>query len=656
MISDDYIDARKKGIRAVRQAQAEGRYPYLPALDETLGPEGAALSQVNLHYHEIPLSMVVGTKTVGRQNCFADNYMPIMEPGTEFSSKWDRVLRYQMESGINDPIKCYEYLKKFYVQEGNKRVSVLKYLNVPTIDAEVIRILPERRDDPQIDLYYEFVDFYKVCPLYVIDFSRPGSYRRFVQLLGLSTEEPWPSETVRMVEATYFRFETVFLPKQKSFLKEMTTGDALLVYLSFYTAGSLIDQPRSVIESRIDRLNDEFKSQLSADNISLQKMPAEEEEKKEKNLFSLLFEKPQSYTEARPLKVAFIYNMDPETSAWISDMDIGRIYLENRFEGRVKTLAYSGNTNDELLTDSIRKAAAENADVIITTNPAMMPRTVRAAVHFDKIRFLNMSLNLSHRKVRSYYARMYEAKFLMGALAALYCDDHKIGYLADQPIFGNIANINAFAIGAALIDPQVKIHLEWSSLRDHDWRQSFRDQGIRLISGPEYSWFEHDPSEHGVYRVKEDGSIENIASSHFNWGRYYELIIKTILDGTYDDDPSASGMEATNYWYGYSAGVIEVNISDHVSYYSRKTIGILRKGIISGDIQPFAGEINSQDRQIQPKGSKTLDDESIILMDWLNDNVIGSIPAKEEMSERAQAMVSVAGVREDDIQAEKVEN
>ena len=50
------------------------------------------------------------------------------------------------------------------------------------------------------------------------------------------------------------------------------------------------------------------------------------------------------------------------------------------------------------------------------------------------------------------------------------------------------------------------------------------------------------------------------------------------------------------------------------------------------------------------------DDESIILMDWLNDNVIGSIPAKEEMSERAQAMVSVAGVREDDIQAEKVEN
>jgi len=656
MVGDDYVDARKKGVRAMRSAQLEGRYPYLPALDDILGKEGAGLSQINLHIREIPLDMVVGTKTKGRQNSFADNFMPLMEKETEFAAKWDRVFKYQMDVGISDPIKCYEYLKKFYVLEGNKRVSVLKYLDVPSIEAEVIRIMPEKSEDPSIVTYYEFVDFYKVCPVYIIDFSKPGSYKKFAELLGLSMTEPWSADMVKTVEASFYRFETVFNARRRREVSSMTVGDALLVYLSFYSVSSLLDQPRSVLESRIERLSEEFVSQMNQDNISLQKDPGDNAPKKEPHLLSFLFERPTPYTEDRPLKVAFLYNWKSTESAWISDMDIGRIYLEKRFDGLVKTFIYEECRSDEEITKAITSAADHGADVIVTTNPAMMPRTARAAVHYPKIRFLNMSLNLSHRSVRSYYARMYEAKFLMGAVAALKCRNHRIGYLADTPIYGNIANINAFAIGAALIDPEVSVFLEWSSLKDHDWRKNFAQDDVDIISGPDYAWFQADPAERGVFRVDEDGSILNFASPYFNWGRYYELIIKKIIDGTYDDDPSASGLQAINYWYGYSAGVIDIQLSDSLSYYSRKIIGILKKGLISGDVQPFAGEINSQNRLIQSKGSAPLNDEAIIEMDWLNDNVIGNIPAKEEMSERAQSMVSVSGVREDLQKAAKVDN
>lgn len=41
--------------------------------------------------------------------------------------------------------------------------------------------------------------------------------------------------------------------------------------------------------------------------------------------------------------------------------------------------------------------------------------------------------------------------------------DH-IGYLADYPIYGTIANINAFAMGAKMINPRAMIHLEWSRI------------------------------------------------------------------------------------------------------------------------------------------------------------------------------------------------
>ena len=32
-----------------------------------------------------------------------------------------------LEEGIHDPIKCYEFMNRYYVLEGNKRVSVLSF-------------------------------------------------------------------------------------------------------------------------------------------------------------------------------------------------------------------------------------------------------------------------------------------------------------------------------------------------------------------------------------------------------------------------------------------------------------------------------------------------------------------------------------------------
>ena len=41
---------------------------------------------------------------------------------------------------------------------------------------------------------------------------------------------------------------------------------------------------------------------------------------------------------------------------------------------------------------------------------------------------------------------MYEAKYLMGAIAGAMTENGRIGYLADYPIYGMTANINAFAL------------------------------------------------------------------------------------------------------------------------------------------------------------------------------------------------------------------
>ena len=48
---------------------------------------------------------------------------------------------------------------------------------------------------------------------------------------------------------------------------------------------------------------------------------------------------------------------------------------------------------------------------------------------------------------RTYYGRIYEAKFITGAIAGAMAQNNRIGYIASYPIFGVPASINAFALG-----------------------------------------------------------------------------------------------------------------------------------------------------------------------------------------------------------------
>ena len=144
---EDYENARKDGERAYRRAVREGRYPYLPAL-ETMVPDIDRYAEKILGVKEIPIEMIAGTKTAGRQNAFACNFMPLIDWGSEVSSKWSALYESASEEGIRESIKVYEFMNKFYVEEGNKRVSVSKYIGYVSIPGYVIRIMPPKTDEP----------------------------------------------------------------------------------------------------------------------------------------------------------------------------------------------------------------------------------------------------------------------------------------------------------------------------------------------------------------------------------------------------------------------------------------------------------------------------------------------------------------------------
>ena len=150
--AEQYAIALKAGQKCRKECLIQGKYPYPQVLDEIFD-ESMAAGRVELGTINIPTEHIVGTKTGGRQNAFAANFLPLLGEGTEFAHKWISLCETNLsDEGIRDPIRCCEYMGRVYVQEGNKRVSVLKSFGAPSIPAVVTRIIPAWSQEHEVRL------------------------------------------------------------------------------------------------------------------------------------------------------------------------------------------------------------------------------------------------------------------------------------------------------------------------------------------------------------------------------------------------------------------------------------------------------------------------------------------------------------------------
>ena len=645
-MTNDYNDARRQGERARRWATVSGRNPYLTSMEDFVSSSDIA-AELDLGIHEIPLYLYAGTRTRGRQNAFAENFMPLLGENSEFAKKWSDLYESQLEEGIREPVKAYEYMGRFYAEEGNKRVSVMKYLGAYSIPTHVIRCLPKKTDGRDVQIYYEYLPFYEVTGIFGFMFTREGCFEKLAALLGRDLVNPWPETLVKDFKNTAEKFASVFYQKGGS-RTGLRAEDALLISLGIYPLETLRDAGNDSLGRHMDRLWKEFLTESGPENLKLIDNPWQVDKKagalNDAKIMKMLNVMPV-YTASRPLKAAFLYANDEESSSWTYGHELGRNELHRIYGDLIDTIKIE-NCNDEASTlRGINTAIDDDDDVIFTTSPLMMPAALKVAIDNPSIKFLNCSTGLTVNAVRSYEARTYEAKFLMGALAAIATSNHRIGYCAGAPIYGTLAEINAFAIGASMIDPEARITLVWTGKKNYDWESDLTSQGISVISGKEFITPRDEKRRHGLYRILPDGSAENLAAPMQNWGRYYALIIESILTGAWESKSLTDKSHSLNYWYGISSGVIDVIYSKKLSYNTLKLLELLKDGLVKGTISPFDGELRSREGVVKTAGSDRLTYEEILSINWLNENVDGEIPPAWEMNDSAKKSVSVAGVK-----------
>ena len=631
---EDYKNALKSGQRAYRACVARGQSPYLAVLDDILVNVNI-VAQEPLGLVELPAESIVGTKTSGRHTAFAPNFMPLLEPDTEFAGKWSNLCDAHLEEGIHTPIIAYEFLNKFYVQEGNKRVSVLKYFDAVKIAGTVTRLIPERNDSLENRIYYEFLDFYKLSKVNDVHFSRLGSYAKLQTLVCKASGESWTDDDRLSFSAFYTMFRQQFLALGGGGL-DLTAGDAMLVYLSVYRYADACESTPSQMKQNLEKLWDEVKVLTEPQAVALSLEPKQ-------GPGEPLLAKLNIFTKPSELKVVFLHEHNAENSAWVRAHDKGIEALQQAFPDRV-FITRKENIEPEVDAEQVLEDVAhDNADVVFTSSARMHTACLKVAAQHPKTRILNCSLNAPHPLVRTYYPRTYEVTYLLGMLAGVMARTDRVGYVAANPVYGIPAAVNAFAQGLKTVRPEAKVVLRWACLQDPAHPLDFSDrQDVEIFYARDNREPEGTHRDYGLVRRMPDGSLQPLGLPEWRWDTFYIEIVRSIFDGAWDSD--AAGARAVNYWWGMRSGAEEINYSKDLPAGTLQLLDLMEKMLREDDLRIFPEDLFAQGHVLHSPEATLYSPKELMEMDWLDECVEGGLPHYDELDVKTHTLMSINGI------------
>ena len=631
---EDYKNALKSGQRAYRACVARGQSPYLAVLDDILVNVNI-VAQEPLGLVELPAESIVGTKTSGRHTAFAPNFMPLLEPDTEFAGKWSNLCDAHLDEGIHTPIIAYEFLNKFYVQEGNKRVSVLKYFDAVRIAGTVTRLIPERNDSLENRIYYEFLDFYKLSKVNDVHFSRLGGYAKLQTLVCKASGESWTDDDRLSFSAFYTMFRQQFLALGGGGL-DLTAGDAMLVYLSVYRYADACESTPSQMKQNLEKLWDEVKVLTEPQAVALSLEPKQ-------GPGEPLLAKLNIFTKPSELKVVFLHEHNAENSAWVRAHDKGIEALQQAFPDRV-FITRKENIEPEVDAEQVLEDVAhDNADVVFTSSARMHTACLKVAAQHPKTRILNCSLNAPHPLVRTYYPRTYEVTYLLGMLAGVMARTDRVGYVAANPVYGIPAAVNAFAQGLKTVRPEAKVVLRWACLQDPAHPLDFSDrQDVEIFYARDNREPDSTHRDYGLVRRMPDGSLHPLGLPEWRWDTFYIEIVRSIFDGAWDSD--AAGARAVNYWWGMRSGAEEIDYSKDLPAGTLQLLDLMEKMLREDDLRIFPEDLYAQGHVLHSPEATLYSPKELMEMDWLDECVEGGLPHYDELDVKTHTLMSINGI------------
>jgi basic membrane protein A len=223
---------------------------------------------------------------------------------------------------------------------------------------------------------------------------------------------------------------------------------------------------------------------------------------------------------------------------------------------------------------------------------------------------------------------MYQPMYLSGIVAGSMTSSNKIGYVASFPIPEVLRDINAFALGARLVNPAAQVRVIWvNSFYDPATERNaatvLLDAGADVLaSSMESMATQQTAKERNKVSI---GSTFDMAvylgdtvltSAVWNWGVKYVEIARRIAAGTYVSEA---------YWGGMADGIVNLApLSARVPAPVAARVQSERNQIVLGANPIFVGPIyDSVGNLCVPEG-EIMTDTELLGMSWVVQGVIAS--------------------------------
>ncbi|NLD34398.1 MAG: BMP family ABC transporter substrate-binding protein [Clostridiales bacterium] len=614
----EYERALRQGRREYSVRTAQGERGTIAVLEE-LTEESRIMAYMKQPTREISMTRVAGTYTSGRARSFSAGYMPLHDEGTEFAGKWIALCVSHMQEGLRDPIQVYEYLWNYYVIEGNKRVSVLKYFGAPSVRAEITRMIPQLdQNDPNTATYYAYLRYDQEGLFKNIRLSSAERYEALRATEQALLEALPEAEREINFNAMYLRFESAYLQSGSA----LPLGDAFLEYLKVY--GFILGEMLSTLTERIRDL----KPQL---------VLMEHPEKEPTLLLDVQQEAPPAglmtrlFSPRRTADVLFAYEAGRTEHNWIGAHEKGRQEMQQALADDVASGILDDLTPDNAYEQLSRHAAGK--DLLIVTSSRLAQAALRFSLENPDCMTLVYSRVRQDARLNTYYGRYYEPVFLCGVAAGLATQEGRVAYITPQVRSGrHTSDINAFALGVRSVRPEAEVYLIMRDVSpfdpascEHGIRQAV-ELGCDIAHTPDYpglsmvgppAW-----SFSFLLRLHALGApSEYLASPEWNWGTYYTEIVRSYLSNSLDTlrligrrDPTVTG-----FWWGLASGVLTFKTGRFLHPTANNLLQYLRSSIQLGRFNPFHGPITDKEGILRVHEHSDLRPYDILYMDWLAD-------------------------------------
>ena len=265
---------------------------------------------------------------------------------------------------------------------------------------------------------------------------------------------------------------------------------------------------------------------------------------------------------------------------------------------------------------AVEELVADGAGMIILSSYGYSEELKDIVAEYPEVVFYGNSSEYHAPNMTSYFARMYQVRYLSGIIAGMKTKSDVIGYVAAMPNNEVNRGINAFTLGVQSVNENASVYVYWTGAWDDKEKEMSAVHTLIEQTGADVFTYHQNQNyviqaaeEAGVYSIGYHKPYINYSEKHltsavFDWYPVYKELLTEYRRN--------QGNSQDNYWIGIEKEAVYLSdYSSEVTREIRHEVERAREEILSGK-DVFSGVIYDTEGNLQCGENEMISDEQLL--------------------------------------------